>query len=401
MKADFVEPAQRLTFCHTETSVKNGLIYHLFPGNMEHHTPTMIRFFLNNHSHWNHDRNAYRFVVFGSRDENKSKYDIIELNAGQIIQLPPSTRSLMRWLRGLAKGDQLVMHSAFMSKIWAMLLLNPRLWRRTAWVMWGADILKRPSIKGRIYARIKRIVIPRLGAVSALVPGEYNLLKSLYGPADNYVRAFYPIKVEINNTDAELDKIGLTRPLRVLLGNSAWDANNHEEALRWLSRFANEDIEIVCPLGYPAESEYKTKVISLGENLLERKFVAIREMLDNIEFWKLAGSCDLLILNNLNQQGLASVYFMLFQGKKIYLRPENPTFQMMKDFGIEAYSSLDLAHISFKEFANYREEIVQRNLNQAEEHLSPNASIRGWRDLFHRLSPKTVSKRKLIECAKL
>jgi len=154
-------------------------------------------------------------------------------------------------------------------------------------------------------------------------------------------------------------------------------------------------------LGYPAESEYKTKVISLGENLLERKFVAIREMLDNIEFWKLAGSCDLLILNNLNQQGLASVYFMLFQGKKIYLRPENPTFQMMKDFGIEAYSSLDLAHISFKEFANYREEIVQRNLNQAEEHLSPNASIRGWRDLFHRLSPKTVSKRKLIECAKL
>lgn len=368
--------------------MQNGLIYHLFPGNWEHLTLMATRFFVENHALWNHNLATYRFVFFGTRDENKPKYEEFNLESGQIIHLPPSTRSLIGLLHGLEGDDKLVMHSAFIPKIWAVLLSQPRLWPRTAWIMFGADILKQSSIKGRIYAGIKRIVIPHLGAISALVPGEYELLKSLYGHADNYVRAFYPNLVAMAGADEKPAAESFDRPLRVLLGNSAFEANNHAEALSWLSRFVDENIEIVCPLGYPAKSEYKTQIMKLGGELLGTKFVAIPEMLESKEFWEVAGSCDLLVLNSLNQQGLGSVYFMLFHYKKIYLRSENPTFQMMKDFGIKVYNSLDLSHLSFKALVNFPEEVAQSNLDLAEEYLSLEASIRGWEDLFHRLSYK-------------
>jgi len=57
--------------------------------------------------------------------------------------------------------------------------------------MWGADIHGNDSWRGRLYRSIKHLVIPRLGAVSALVPGDFNDLQRLIGPCPNYVRAFY------------------------------------------------------------------------------------------------------------------------------------------------------------------------------------------------------------------
>ena len=253
--------------------------------------------------------------------------------------------------------------------------------------MWGADIYGKPSLRGRLYRSIKRLVIPRLGAVSALVPGDFDDLQRLIGTCPNYVRAFYSPSYETNFNDAHSQTgLGGTGATRLILGNSGWEQNDHIPALRWLSRFADRGIQVICPLGYPKQSVYKSKVIEVGLQTPGRPIPSHRGPAFPGRIPRLAG-----LLRHPGAQLPKST------GSRQYLRhapSRGENFyprRFLHLFHVEGFRFSCLRHPGHsKPFLRGSDPPSRKNLPAATGHCSTNifrleASIEGWKMLLAKI----------------
>ncbi|MEN6426558.1 MAG: TDP-N-acetylfucosamine:lipid II N-acetylfucosaminyltransferase [Phycisphaerales bacterium] len=358
------------------------MIVHLLPGGMEHHVPEMIKFFAVNAAKLDVDAGAQLFVVFGADIADKSCYKDICLNGGQLVFYPNRCVD-SHFLRMMTKADSLIIHSVFFPHIWRNVFLHPGLWRRTAIVNWGAGFQRRDSLRGRVLALLRRIMLPRLGAISTLVPGEFEEIQRCYGVCANYVRAFYttlPAELECEPMDGR-------GTCRVLLGNSAWESNNHLEVLDWLHRYEAEDIEIVCPLAYPVGSSHAKDVMEVGHRLFGAKFRPLCQMMPRTQYTQLLNTIDVFVLNTSNQQALFAVYHLLAKGRKVYLRGESPTYQMLVQLGIVVHKVSDIAAHDLAGFRKLDTEISLENARKARMYFSIEAALDGWHTLIDRIRP--------------
>ena len=362
------------------------MIHHLFPGRAEHHIPVMIQYFKSITPELHIGLADQVFVFYGATPEQFNRYVACLPPGNKTVAVGRGRLELFRYIKQIERGDSLILHSAFYPLIWLILLCFPRLWKRTGWVMWGADIYGKPTWRGRLYRLIKHLVIPRLGAVSALVPGDFNDLQRLIGTCPNYVRAFYSASYGANDHGAiPPDRAGGEGATRLVLGNSGWDQNDHILALRWLSRFADREIQVICPLGYPQHSAYKSEVIEAGRQLLGSRFHPIEGLLPWDEYHALLASCEILVLNCRNQQGLGNIYAMLLHGAKIFIRGDSSTFSMLKDFGFHVYDTRSIPMLSFGELTAFSKALASSNRALFGKYLSLEASIEGWKMLLAKI----------------
>lgn len=368
------------------------MIQHLFPGRAEHHIPAMIQFFMTIHEKLSTPIEEHGFAFYGATPAQLEKYASGLPPACRVVSLQKGKYGLFRYLRQLPAEDSLILHSAFYPLIWLMLLGLPRRWKRTSWVMWGADIYGNDTWRGRVYRLIKGFVVRRLGAVSALIPGDFSDLQRLIGPCDNYIRAFYAPDFEAIPCPAEEPSIlKHDHVTRVIVGNSAWEQSDHIPVLQWLSRFKDREIEVICPLGYPKESAYKSAVIAAGREVLGEKFRPLQDMLGWNEYHALLSTCDILVLNSQNQQGLGNIYYMLLCGGKVYLRGDSATYRMLKELGLHVYDSRRIQDLSYGELIEFSKEQAGHNRAQYQKHLSTEASIEGWKSLLHKIGVLPVA----------
>lgn len=362
------------------------MIHHLFPGRAEHHIPSMIRYFKTITNELNIGNEEHVFVFYGASPEQYGRYTDCLPAGSQSVAIERDKLKLFHYIKQIEPGDSLILHSAFYSWIWLILLCFPRLWKNTGWVMWGADIYGKPSWRGRLYRWVKRLVIPRLGAVSALVPGDFDDLQRLIGACPNYVRAFYSPSYDTNSLESAPPKRpGNEGATRLILGNSGWDQNDHIPALHWLSRFANREIQVICPLGYPPQSAYKTEVIEMGRQLLGARFKPIAGLLAWDDYHALLTGCDVLVLNCKKQQGLGNIYAMLRHGAKVFVRGDSSTFSMLQDFGFQVYDTREIPNLTFEDLIAFPEELAIRNRELFAKYLSLEASIEGWKMLLNQI----------------
>lgn len=362
------------------------MIYHLFPGNMEHHVPDMIRYFLDSRKDLGLDAAGQTFVVFGTEPEQRASYDRLGLSEEQ-LQFHPSPSLTRDFFARTGKGDGLILHSAFFPLLWASLIRVPRLWKRIAIINWGAGFEKRSpwTLRGRVNILLRRIILPRLGAISTLTPGEFRAIEKDYGPCRNYVRAVY---CDIFYKVREPQKRETTGPLRVLLGHSSDERNGHLEALEWLKDFRDEDVEIVCPLGYPtypAALTHREKVLEAGYAIFRDKFHPIVTMIPKKEYIALLDDIDIFVSNTVEQQGLFNVYYLLALGRKIYLRPDGPIYEMLHEHEVRVGETLEISRQSFDEFRSQSPERIAHNMAQLRASFSREAVSQGWRDLIARI----------------
>ncbi|MCE5230693.1 TDP-N-acetylfucosamine:lipid II N-acetylfucosaminyltransferase [bacterium] len=357
------------------------MIHHLLPGRVEHHIPAMIRYFTRIHERLCTPGGEPVFVFYGASAAQLEKYRTLVPEGWRAIDIDKGRLPLFRYIWNFDAADALILHSAFYPWLWFFLLARPRLWPRVAWIMWGADIYGRDSLRGRIYRRVKGIVVKRLAGVSALVPGDFDDLQRLIGPCRNYVRAFYsPDYGEV------IERAPSDGTTRIILGNSGWEQSNHIPALEWLGRFRDKPIEVVCPLGYPPESAYKTEVIEAGRRILGERFRPIAGMLDWDAYHALLATCDVLVLNNTTQQGLGNLYYMLRAGAKVYVRGDSATFRMLAEMGFKINDTRDIERIPFEELIANSGEVADLNRRCFEQHLSTEASIGNWLALMKKIS---------------
>lgn len=338
------------------------------------------------------------FVVCGKGNEEELQPFLnVGIPRERLVSIEARPRQYRRFFQTVDANDLVVFHGILDLNLWAAMIWRPKLWGRFVWVMWGGDVhglLLRNKfpfsprglirrMRHRLCLTINRLIIPRIGAVGALVPGDFDVLQSYCGKLNNYARLFYSDFV-VEEHMASPSPQYPERSLRIVLGNSSSESNNHFEAIEWLSRFKNENITIFCPLSY-GDLSYRTSVIEAGKAVFGEKFQPILDFMDREKYAAFLASMDILVFNHYRQQGLYVLHKMLLSGKKCFVHSLATTFAMLQDFKILVYPTENISAMSFSDFWRpLTSQEIADNLRQYQKHLSKDASLATWKSLFAR-----------------
>jgi len=202
---------------------------------------------------------------------------------------------------------------------------------RSAWlVVYGTEIYwyryAAPSAWNRIQERMRRIIFRRIGHIVTTIREDYNLFRSSYAPGVVHVDAFVPIPGNITGLKFNPAPHTPGTGISILLGNSATPSNYHQDALEKLSRSPiAERISIYCPLSY-GDPQYAEEVSRLGQKLFSTRFHGMMEFLPPEQYYEFLGHIDLAMMNHDRQQALGNIFALLYIGKKVYIRDDNPIF---------------------------------------------------------------------------
>ena len=210
---------------------------------------------------------------------------------------------------------------------------------KSAWLaIYGTEIYwykyARRTAWNRIQEYLRRRIFAKIGYVITIIDQDFQLFQSTYSNKASHVKAFVPIPGPINDLNFSPATGEPSRPLSLLLGNSATPTNHHVEMLQQLNTLPNrKNLRIICPLSY-GDSSYADRVALEGRNLFGEGFEPLRSFLPASDYTEILYSVDLAVMNHDRQQALGNIFALLCIGKKVYIRGDNPAYDFFIESGI-------------------------------------------------------------------
>jgi len=266
----------------------------------------------------------------------------------------------------LYRCEKIILHGLFLPRrITQILCYCPFLLRKSYWVMWGGDFYF-PKDQNATHRRL----IKNMGHLLTFISGEIRYVVSNYQASGAPIECLaYPSNVfQPVRRPAKKD-----RKTRIQIGNSATPTNQQVEVFGWLSKYKDQDIEVICPLSY-GDKPYAEMIIAMGTKIFSEKFIPLTEFLPLEEYISFLASIDIAIFNNNRQQGMGNIITHLGYGHKVYLRSDQHAWGMFVEKGVTVYDVLKGIDI----------DTVQSNRNPEliAEHFSLDRLIKQWRMIY-------------------
>jgi len=321
------------------------------------------------------DNDRHKIVVIGS---NNGSYD-------SNITFINKKKQVFELIELMKNSDKIIIHGLFSYHLFLLLFGQPKLLKKSYWVIWGGDLyyykFRDKSFKSNIYEFIRRKVIKNIGHIVALVEGDYELAKKWYKTQAVYHEAFYPNTIIFENIDKTNNSIKNNKKI-IQIGNSADPRNRHIEILDKLLRFGENDIEIVAPLSY-GDRDWAKKVIENGKRLYGDKFRPLERNLPLEEYQKFLDSVDVAIFNHDRQQALGNILALLHLGKKVFIKNDITTWDFLNKKGLTLYNTYDIDKLSFEEFVFMDESLKEKNKKIIEKEFSEEKCVELWKNIFN------------------
>jgi hypothetical protein len=293
-----------------------------------------------------------------------------------------------RALQRLGPRDRVVIHQLSNPRLLLHLFFSPTAVLRCAWSIWGGDVYYdryRPRTwPHALRERLRRAVIPAIPVVSSMVPGDFDVVREVYGSRARYVQAFYPIPMDhaalVPAAEASAPKEGAT----VLVGNSGDPSNAHEWVFDALARFRDQGVRVIAPLAY-GNPAHVAAVIARGRELFGDRFTPLTEFLPAEQYSRLIRDVDAAIMNHGFQQALGNIIALLLLGRKVYVRGDTTPYPYFRDLGVRVEDTRLVAGQSLAEITAFSAEDGVRNSARVREHLSEANAVAGWRRLLDAL----------------
>lgn len=334
------------------------MIIHVFADTPHHFLP-MSRFFL---SHCK-TQQAQCFIVKSSDTELDSHFECYT-NVEQLKALVSAKPA----------ESVILFHGVFDVHVWKAFAFSPLL-KRARCVFWGAELYrhKKPvtNFKERLARLLHKIFIKRQQQVYALNAGDALMASAIFG-RDVAVMPYPLIGVKAPTSRPK------PSPIKILIGNSAAPSNNHAEIIEALSRWKNEDIEVIAPLNYGGEAGYVEQVCKIGQERLGDKFKPITAMLAKEQYDTLLSDVHCTVFAQERQQGLYVAYAMLLMGKPMYLLSHTTSYTNLTGLGFEIKKTDDLAQTSFVDFASACQAYNDKNASLMQQHFTEEALAPKW-----------------------
>lgn len=261
------------------------------------------------------------------------------------------------------KHDKIIIHSLLYSCVIKYLYYNQSIidFNKVVLVVWGGDIynynLEEADSKtcDKQVEDMKCQILLKIRNFMTFACGDYSYMQQMYSVSGMSYDCLYPSSVNIKFLDDICNRDEKTsNKTIVLLGNSATFTNQHVGALNLLSKYKEDNIEIICPLSY-GNDEYRAMVIEYGNEIFGSKFVPILEYLTPEKYVKMINKADVGIFNNNRQQATANIEILSYLGKKIYIRNDTSMWSHYVTRDKCAFESVD--DIAFQSFHQFSENL--------------------------------------------
>lgn len=299
-----------------------------------------------------------------------------------------------RLLYDLNVSKQIFIHGLFTPYLVGLLFFQPWLLKKCNWIIWGGDLqvykLKRTSIRARFIEFMRGFVIKKFSYIVTSIKGDYELVREWYSVEGLRRNATYPLPIELEQIDEiissrcfnPIDTDNQSDQVRIIIGNSSNEENKIPEIIGLLKKFHDRNIKIYANLSY-GEEEYSKFICEMGTKEFQEKFVGVTKFMPISEYILFLNSMDIMIFNHERQQGLGNLLIALYLGKKIYINPKSPLWNLFKtDLNINVGNTLSIKSESFNEFI-FKDPLKDRsNKLIVEKILSNNNLVFQWKELF-------------------
>ena len=251
--------------------------------------------------------------------------------------------------------------------------------------LWGGDFyvfrkLNSYGCRTKIKFFFRRFVIDHAAGIINLLPDEYLDLCKLCRPKGiSFVAPMCGDGSVIELINSLKDSGKSVSPVKILLGNSATDSNQHVKALKMLEKFKNENIKIICPLSYGDET-YRNKVIDFGKRIFGEKFYPIVSYMDKEQYYGIIAGCTIAIFNNNRQQAIGNINAALALNCKVFIRNDTPMWNTYyEERKMELYNVEDIEHMNFSDFICLK---PNNNYSKYLEYADITKRILSWQKIF-------------------
>ncbi|MBR5372397.1 MAG: TDP-N-acetylfucosamine:lipid II N-acetylfucosaminyltransferase [Oscillospiraceae bacterium] len=286
----------------------------------------------------------------------------------------------------LVQSADLILYSGLFDTVHCFRKFGMKTLKKTYIQFWGADFYilgdHSGSFKHKLSKWYRKYVIRHAAGVINLLPKEYEALCKICAPKGKHFIAPVCGDGSIQQLIANLRSTPKSRdPLRIIVGNSATDTNQHLDMFEKLAEYKNENIEIICPLSY-GDSAYAETVIRTGRELFGDKFVPLTEFMDIETYYGYIARSAIAVFNNNRQQAMGNINAALGLGCKVYIRSDTAMWDSYcVTRGYKVYKAEEIGSVPFAEFADCADD-PEENYRIYQEASSLDKYVRQWQQVF-------------------
>ncbi|MFA6636886.1 MAG: TDP-N-acetylfucosamine:lipid II N-acetylfucosaminyltransferase [Candidatus Omnitrophota bacterium] len=249
-----------------------------------------------------------------------------DIKEHQFLSLPREKPEKILWCLYFSK--KIIIHGLWNEKLNKFLFLQPWLFKKCYWVMWGGDFYfpDRQSF-------FKKKIIKNVGQLITYIPGDIEYVRRNYKSGGRHVDCFM---YKSNVFTATAMFLGSSSRINIQVGNSADPTNNHSAVFSLLKRFSDFDVHIYAPLSY-GNMTYARQVEQEGRRLFGDKFKPFTDFMAYNEYVEFLEKIDIAIFAHNRQQAMGNIINLLGLGKKVYLRSDISSWQFFLGIGVKVF----------------------------------------------------------------
>lgn len=300
------------------------------------------------------------------------------------------------FIKDVYKSDAIILHALFNFKYILFLGLQPWLLKKCNWIVWGGDIYchakENKTYIEKLKEKLKKRICSRLKYVTTLAENDFQLLKDWYGYSGEHFEVKYPTPLTRNGVEEILKKSRIEKlndarhPIKIMIGNSATESNQHFQALDFLEKFKDQDILVYLPLSYGMAGDYiryGDKVIAYAqEKIGTDKVIPIRECMDGTKYVELISQMDVGIFNCNRQQAMGNISVLFAAEAKVYIRTDTVMWDNYINRGNVVHNIEKIPEMTFEDFWKEDFDIKKQNLKIIEYNTSVAANRERWGKIF-------------------
>lgn len=237
----------------------------------------------------------------------------------------------------MCRAEKILLHSMPKYTVAIILAMQPWLLKKCYLTMWGWDLyayLTPKNLSRKLYELVRSIIFRNVAYFLYFVPGDFLLAKKWYGAKGKYVKCF----MYQSNLYKKIESSKIKNCERVfLLGNSADPTNDHINLLNKLAIYSGDNVKIYCPLSY-GDPTNKLLVMAEGYKLFGSKFIPLEEYVSVDEYYEILSEVDTVVFGHKRQQALGNTITFLGMGKRVYLRSDTTTWELLKSLKLEIFN---------------------------------------------------------------